>query len=72
MAEYARVVVMGTPITKSNFKLWNQNGRAILPNNSGKYHDRYANYESEIALTARNQNPGVVMNEALIAILKVY
>ena len=72
MAEYAKVVVDGSPISKSNFKLWNKDGRAILPNSSGKYHDRYANYEDEIALNARIQNPGIVFNESLIAILKVY
>lgn len=69
---YAKVVVNGSPISKSNFKLFNQKGRAILPYNSGKYHDRYALYEEEIAYEARAQNPGIVLNEALIAILKVY
>lgn len=72
MADYAKVVILGSPISKSNFKLWNKDGRAILPNNSGKYHDRYALYEDEIALQASLQNPGVVFNESLIAILKVY
>lgn len=72
MVEYAKVIVMGSPISKSNFKLWNKNGRAILPNNSGKYHDRYSNYEDEISLNARNQNPGVTMDTSLIAVLKVY
>lgn len=72
MAHYAKITVAGSPISKSNFKLWNKDGRAILPNNSGKYHDRYANYEDEIALCARNQNPGVVFSESLIAVLKVY
>jgi len=42
---YAKVIVKGSPISKSNFKLFNINGRAILPYNSGKYHDRYALYE---------------------------
>lgn len=69
---YARVVVNGSPISKSNFKLFNLQGRAILPSNSGKYHDRYALYEEEIAYNARAQNPGVVLAEALIAVLKVY
>lgn len=69
---YAKVVVKGSPISKSNFKLFNINGRAILPYNSGKYHDRYALYEEEIAYEARCQNPGVVISEALIAVLKVY
>lgn len=69
---YAKVVVLGSPISKSNFKLFNINGRAILPVNSGKYHDRYAIYEEEIALMARSQNPGIILSEGLIAILKVY
>lgn len=69
---YAKVVVAGSPITKSNFKLHNNSGRAILPSNSGKYHDRYALYEQEIALIARSQNPSTVLDESLIAILKVY
>lgn len=69
---YARVVVKGSPISKSNFKLFNLKGRAILPYNSGKYHDRYALYEEEIAYEARSQNPGVILAEALIAVLKVY
>lgn len=72
MQKYAKVVVEGSPITKSNFKLHNKNGRAILPDSSGKYHDRYALYEQEIALIARSQNPDVVFSESLIAILKVY
>lgn len=72
MPDYAKVIVMGSPITKSNFKLHNQNGRAILPDNSGTYHDRYALYEEHIAVTARCQNPGVTFTESLIAILRVY
>ena len=72
MENYAKVVVKGSPISKSNFKLFNTHGRAILPFNSGKYHDRYAHYEEEIAYNARLQNPGVVLTEALIAVLKVY
>ena len=72
MTDYAKVIIKGSPITKSNFKLHNVNGRAILPDNSGKYHDRYALYEQEIALLARSQNPDVVFSESLIAILKVY
>jgi len=70
--KYAKVIVKGSPISKSNFKLFNINGRAILPFNSGKYHDRYALYEEEIAYECRLQNPGVVLCEALIAVLKVY
>jgi Holliday junction resolvase RusA-like endonuclease len=69
---YAKVIVKGSPISKSNFKLFNLNGRAILPFNSGKYHDRYALYEEEIAYECRIQNPGLVLKEALIAVLKVY
>lgn len=72
MPEYAKVVVMGSPITKSNFKMHNQNGRAILPGNSGTYHDRYFHYEENIAVTARAQNPGVTFEESLIAVLRVY
>ncbi len=72
MSNYAKVIVSGSPITKSNFKLHNLNGRAILPNSSGKYHDRYALYEQEIALLARSQNPDIVFSESLIALLKVY
>lgn len=71
-ANYAKVIINGTPISKSNFKLFNMNGRAILPYNSGKYNDRYAIYEQEIAYLTRVQNPGVVLSEALIAVLKVY
>lgn len=69
---YAKIVVKGSPISKSNFKLFNLNGRAILPYNSGKYHDRYALYEQEIAYLARSQNPNTILEEALIAVLKVY
>jgi Holliday junction resolvase RusA-like endonuclease len=72
MSNYAKVVIKGSPITKSNFKLHNSNGRAILPHSSGQYHDRYALYEHEIALLARNQNPDIIFSESLIAILKVY
>ena len=72
MNDYAKIVVKGSPITKSNFKLHNSNGRAILPNSSGKSHDRYALYEQEIALIARSQNPDTVFCTALIAVLKVF
>lgn len=72
MSDYAKVVVMGSPITKSNFKMHNADGRAILPRNSGTRHDRYAIYEEQIAIDARSQNPGVTMEESLIAILRVY
>lgn len=69
---YAKVVVYGSPISKSNFKLFNTQGRAILPYNTGKYHDRYALYEEEIAIHTRAQNPELILTEGLIAILKVY
>lgn len=69
---YAKVIVKGSPISKSNFKLFNMQGRAILPFSSGKYHDRYALYEEEIALNTRLQNPNLILDEALIAVLKVY
>lgn len=72
MNTYAKVVVPGSPITKSNFKLHNKDGRAILPYNTGKAHDKYALYEEEIAYYARSQNPDVIFEESLIAILKVY
>ncbi|KOA18312.1 endodeoxyribonuclease RusA [Clostridium homopropionicum DSM 5847] len=70
--DYAKIVIQGSPITKSNFKLSNLKGRSILPFNSGKYHDRYAIYEQQIAYEARIQNPNTVLSESLIAILKVY
>lgn len=69
---YAKVVVEGSPISKSNFKLFNVHGRAFLPVDSGKYHDRYGLYEEEIALKARIQNPNTCIEEATIAILKVF
>ncbi|ERI89428.1 crossover junction endodeoxyribonuclease RusA [Clostridiales bacterium oral taxon 876 str. F0540] len=72
LSNYAKVVVKGSPISKSNFKLFNIQGRAILPYNSGKYHDRYALYEEEIAYEARSQNPNIVLSESLIAVLKVF
>lgn len=72
MKNYAKIIVPGSPITKSNFKLHNKDGRAILPSNTGQAHDRYAVYEEQISYYARVQNPEVVFTEALIAILKVY
>ena len=72
MLPYAKVIVLGSPISKSNFKLHNKNGRAILPYNTGQAHDKYALYEEEIAYYARSQNPNIILDEALIAILKVY
>lgn len=72
MKPYAKVIVPGSPISKSNFKLHNKDGRAILPYNTGKAHDKYALYEEEIAYYARSQNPTVILEESLIAVLKVY
>ncbi|MFA9397067.1 MAG: RusA family crossover junction endodeoxyribonuclease [Clostridiaceae bacterium] len=72
MDNYAKIIILGSPISKSNFKLFNLNGRAILPNKSGKYHDRYAVYEEQIALETRAQNPKIQFTESLIAVLKVY
>ena len=72
MTTYAKVIVKGSPITKSNFKLHNKDGRAILPSNSGKSHDKYALYEEEIAYYARSQNPTITFEESLIAVLKVF
>lgn len=72
MADYAKVVVPGTPISKSNFKMVSKEGRFFMPHDSGGYNDRYANYETTITLMARAQNPGVVFHESLMAILKVF
>lgn len=72
MSDYAKVVVPGTPISKSNFKMISKEGRFFLPKNTGSYSDRYDVYESTIALLARAQNPGVVFTDALIAVLKVF
>lgn len=72
MSSYAKVIVPGSPISKSNFKLHNKDGRAILPYNTGKTHDRYALYEEEIAYYAKIQNPDIILEESLIAVLKVY
>lgn len=72
MVSYAKVVVLGSPISKSNFKLSNKYGRAILPKDTGTYHDRYFEYESSIIIAAKSQNPSVRFTESLIAILKVY
>lgn len=69
---YAKVIVKGSPITKSNFKLHNTQGRAILPSNTGKDYDKYANYEEQISYEAKIQNPNIILEESLIALLKVY
>lgn len=72
MADYAKVVVPGTPISKSNFKMVSKDGRFFMPHDTGSYSDRYSIYETTIALMARAQNPGTVFTESLIAILKVF
>jgi len=72
MADYAKVVIPGTPISKSNFKMVSKDGRFFMPHDTGSYSDRYSIYETTIALMARAQNPGVVFSESLIAILKVF
>ncbi|WP_244833726.1 RusA family crossover junction endodeoxyribonuclease [Clostridium sp. BJN0001] len=72
MCTYAKIIVDGSPLTKSNFKLHNKNGRAILPTSSGSSNDRYAVYEEKIAYMARAQNPNIILDESLIAILHVY
>lgn len=72
MADYAKVIVPGTPISKSNFKMVSKTGRFFMPHDSGSYNDRYAIYETTIALLARSQNPGIIFTESLIAILKVF
>lgn len=72
MADYAKVVVPGTPISKSNFKMVSKNGRFFMPHDTGSYSDRYSIYESTITLMARSQNPGIVFTESLIAVLKVF
>ena len=72
MKNYAKIIIKGSPISKSNFKLFNLKGRAILPYNTGRYHDRYAIYEDQIAMEAKIQNPNIFITQSLIAILKVY
>ena len=68
MNNYAKVVP-GSPISKSNFKLHNKDGRAILPYNTGKSYDNMLLWE-EIAYHARVQNPNVVLEEAFISCFK--
>ena len=67
-----KIIVLGTPISKSNFKLNSKYGRYILPYNSGKYHDRYGVYEEFISYEVRRQHPNLVLNSSLTAILKVF
>lgn len=49
MDNIVSITVLGTPISKSNFKLNSKYGRYILPNNTGNYYDRYGIYEEHIA-----------------------
>lgn len=67
-----KITVLGTPISKSNFKLNSKYGRYILPYNSGKYHDRYGVYEEFISYEVRRQHPNLILNSSLTAILKVF
>ena len=68
MENIIKITVLGTPISKSNFKLSSVNGRYILPNNSGTYHDRYGIYEQQM----RKQYPNLVLNTSVTAILNVF
>ncbi len=72
MENIVKVIVPGTPISKSNFKLYSKNGRYILPYNSGKYYDRYGVYEQQIAYEVKRQCPNVIFDSSLTAILKVF
>lgn len=72
MENIVKIIVPGTPISKSNFKLYSKNGRYILPNNSGKYYDRYSVYEEQIAYEVRRQCPNIILDTSLTAILKVF
>lgn len=72
MENIINIIVPGTPISKSNFKLNSRNGNYILPSTSGKYHDRYAVYEEYIAYETRRQHPNITFTTSLTAILKVY
>lgn len=72
MENIVKVIVPGTPISKSNFKLYSKNGRYILPSNSGKYYDRYGVYEERIAYEVRRQCPNIIFDSSLTAILKVF
>ena len=67
-----QIIIKGTPISKSNFKLQSKSGKYFLPSNSGKYHDRYGVYEEQIAYEVRRQHPNVIFDSALTAILNVY
>lgn len=72
MDNILKITVLGTPISKSNFKLNSKNGRYILPYNSGKYHDRYGVYEEYISYEIKRQYPNITFNTSLTAILNVF
>lgn len=72
MDNIIKIIVYGTPISKSNFKLNSINGRYILPNNSGTYYDRYGIYEEHISYEVKKQYPNLVLNSSITAILHVY
>lgn len=72
MENIIKITVLGTPISKSNFKLSSVNGRYILPNNSGTYHDRYGVYEQHISYEVKRQYPNLVLNTSVTAILNVF
>lgn len=64
-----RFVVLGRPVTKSNFKLLSKNGRAIVPR-TGKY-AKYALYEDDVkqAVWDTFGYPPPVIIERCIAVL---
>lgn len=72
MDNIVKITVLGTPISKSNFKLNSKNGRYILPYNSGKYYDRYGVYEEYISYEIKRQCPNITFNTSLTAILNVF
>ena len=72
MNNIIKIIISGTPISKSNFKLNSKNGNYILPSASGKYHDRYAVYEEYIAYETKRQYPNITFESSLTAILNVY
>ena len=72
MENIVKITVLGTPISKSNFKLNSKYGRYILPNNTGNYYDRYGIYEEHIAYEIKKQYPNIKFNTSLTAILKVF
>ncbi|BAK80775.1 RusA family crossover junction endodeoxyribonuclease [Candidatus Arthromitus sp. SFB-rat-Yit] len=72
MDNIVSITVLGTPISKSNFKLNSKYGRYILPNNTGNYYDRYGIYEEHIAYEIKKKYPNLIFNTSLTAILKVF